>query len=428
MASEGRGKALATLPSELLVHVITHIETSIILSNLSQTCRRIHEFVEHDGFRVFVQTRLAFIQPPAFHSPSFWRDAAHGLTTLNRNWNKKALIAWVVNPRAEEHQNRRKQRQYFRTGQTMGFVPVIDSYESWCGGDWSSRKEVVAWGAGAELVARFKSIGNEANDAGEATSSENSDEFKSKRQRIRWINYNEIGAVEGRDDITSINLLPQQDSENSAQVVTGRASGILSLISLSADLPHDQAKALATYETAGRSVRSAATNSSSKQILAACLSDSSITLYPLDSPHGHVASLGEVPVLPPKDSGKTWSCRFLSNNRLAAGLGPSLEPIRVYDIGCEHFKHDSALSLAIVDEDAETRLDTADRNYIRAASNATSVYSLAPLSASSGAGGVDGNVFLSGAYDGLTRCVSSSHSRCVLLTFKAFTIFAHQPP
>ena len=405
MASKEQMQNLAALPLELLVHIVAHIETASVLSNLSQTCKRVHDFIEHHGFRVFVQTRLSFFQPPANHLPSFWRDAAHGLTTMNRNWERKALIAWDINPRAEEHHNRRRQRQYFRTGQTMGFVPVIDSYEFWCDGDWSSREEVVAWGAGAELVARFKSMENEVKDVREATSSENPDEFTLNHPRIRWINYNENGTMEGRDDITSINLLPQHHSKKSAHVVIGRASGRLSLINLSADRHHDHAKVLATYETAGRAVRSATTNSSSEQLLAACLSDSAVSLHPLNTARGQVAPLGEVPVLTPKDSGRTWSCRFLSNNRLAVGLGPSVEPIRVYDIGYDDFKHDSARSLAVIDEDADTRLDTLDRNYSRAASNATSVYSLAPLFAPSGAEGLDGNVFLSGAYDGLTRWV-----------------------
>jgi hypothetical protein len=44
----------------------------------------------------------------------------------------------------------------------MGFQPVIDSYEDWTADKWSSRKEVLALGAGAELVVRLKTMGDRA--------------------------------------------------------------------------------------------------------------------------------------------------------------------------------------------------------------------------------------------------------------------------
>ncbi len=398
------GKSLANLPSELLAQVVAHIETARILLHLSLTCRRLRRFVERDGFRVFVQTRFPYIQSSySLHGSSFWRDAAHGLTTLQRNWDRKAFIARRIKHDPETHYDRPGQRTHRRSRQTMGFIPVIDSYETWYGGDWDSRKEVVAWGAGAGLVMRVTTMGNKAEDMwGTGT-----DTRKLPRcldvhgHNIDWTVYNETNVRDGRDDITYLNLLPQQILGDPEQVIIGRASGGLSRVSLSPNLSIDQAEVVASYETGCRSVRSAARNASNQRLLAACLSDSAIALYPLDTPHRQVKPVGEVSAVPAKASERTWSSHFLNHNRLAVGFGPSEKPIQVYDIGCGQLTDKNVRSLALSDTEAGASIDGPDMVHLLA----TSVYSLAPIPTCSLAGGGDGEVFLSGAYDGLTRYV-----------------------
>ena len=397
---------LFDLPPEILAQIITHMKNVKPLFYLSQSCKKLNEFIQTHGFQAFVKTRFPYIQVPVSHSQSFWRDAALGLTTLERNLDRKAFIAWSIMPRGDNHRNPKRHRAPFRAGQTMGFIPVLDSYETWYGGDWSSRKEVVAWGAGARLVMRVKFMGNKEKEF-KVTVENGPIDFNVPKQRIRWAEYCDDAALEGRDDITSIMLLPQQGGEDTEQLIIGRASGGLFRISLSAAPSQDQAIYLATYETAGCVVRSTAGSINGKRLFAACLSDSSIALYPLDTPSTLIAPLGQITAAKPGSSDKIWSSSFLGQDRLVIGCGCSKQPIQVYDLARGRFTDKSLRSLTIDDDVISTRTDTHDL----ITDDPTSIYSLAPLPSASTAGGYDGDVFLSGAYDGMTRYVLSSNEQ-----------------
>ena len=205
--------SLAALPPELLAQILVLIDTARVVSHLALTCRKAHAFVENDGFRIFVQTRFPYISPPMKPSPSFWKEAALGMTSLSKNWDRKAFIAWSINPQKEVTQDLGSHRSRGRraeAGQTMGFTPVIDSYEAWYGGDWTSRKEVVAWGAGAALCMRTKIMGQDNNYIWQTLDNKHWKGVNSHDQRYAYATYNEEGAHEGLDDITSVNLLPEQ--------------------------------------------------------------------------------------------------------------------------------------------------------------------------------------------------------------------------
>ena len=383
------GKAtLATLPPELLAQIVVHIDTVRAISSLASTCRKAHAFVQSDGFRVFVQSRFPYIKPPTKPSPSFWREAVHGITSLSKNWDRKAFITWSINPQKEVSQDLSRQRSRGRpakAGQTMGFTPVIDSYEAWYGGDWASRKEVVAWGAGAALSMRSKIMGKNKRQKWQTSDNTSLRGMNEHEQIYAYATYNEKGVAEGLDDITSVNLLVQQSLNDPEQVIIGRASGDLSLVSLSTET--SQSKILSSYETRRRPVRSAATKSESNPLLAACLSDSTIALYPIHSSSTQVQPISQTSVNPSNQS-RPWSSRFLGHDRLIVGLGPSQNPLHVYNIGQGEIIQESMRALELSD------------NGVR---SATSIYSLAPIDASSSAGRAEGEVFLSGAYDGLTR-------------------------
>ena len=389
----------AALPPELLTQIVVHIDTARAISHLGSTCRKAHTFVENDGFRIFVQTRFSYIKPPTKPSPSFWKEAALGITSLAKNWDRKAFIAWSINPPKEVSQDLRGQRsrgRHAQAGQTMGFTPVIDSYDAWYGGDWTSRKEVVAWGAGAVLCMRGKIMGKTKRHGWQTSDNRHLKGINSHQQRYAYAIYNEKGAREGLDDITSVNLLSQQSLSDSEQVVIGRASGGLALISLSTET--SQSKVLSSYETQGRPVRSAATNLGSNSLLATCLSDSTIALYPVDPASSQVHPISQISVNPSNQS-RTWSSRFLGHDRLLVGLGPSQEPLHVYNIGQGKILQQSVRMLELNDFSTQARLDLRGDNGAR---STTSVYSLAPIDTSSSAGRAEGDVFLSGAYDGLT--------------------------
>ncbi|KAI4205027.1 MAG: hypothetical protein LQ350_000654 [Teloschistes chrysophthalmus] len=120
--------------------------------------------------------------------------------------------------------------------QTMGYRPVIDSYETFVGSSWTSRREVLAWGAGAELILRVKWKGPEVekdylhalrNKGGVAS-------FDQYHHKIRWWRVKGPNHQDGKDDITAIKLLKdsQKPSPWSEYVVVGRATGELTMISV----------------------------------------------------------------------------------------------------------------------------------------------------------------------------------------------------
>ena len=392
--------SLATLPLELLAQIVGHIDTVRAISHLAMTCRKAHAFVENDGFRVFVQTRFPYVKPPTRYSSSFWKEAALGLTSLAKNWDRKAFIAWNINPQKEVGRDLRSQRSRGRPaqmGQTMGFTPVIDSYEAWYGGDWTSRKEVVAWGAGAALCIRGKVMGDNKRYEWQNLESTSLRGINKHKQRFAYATYNEKGAIEGLNDITSVNLLRQQSPNDSEHVIIGRASGELAIISLSPET--SKSNVLSSFDTSGRPIRSAATRLESNALLAACLSDFTIALYPINSINSQVGPISQISANSPHQS-RIWSSRFLGHDRLLVGMGPSQEPIHVYNIGRGDLSQESVRMLELNDLNAHAQTDLPGDD---AGRSATSVYSLAPIDASSSAGRAEESVFLSGAYDGLTR-------------------------
>ena len=390
---------LAALPPELLAQIVMYIDTARAILHLALTCRKAQAFVENDGFRIFVQSRFPDLEPPTKHSPSFWREAALGMTSLAKNWDRKAFIAWSINPQKEVSRDllgQRSRGRVVQARQTMGFTPVIDSYEAWYAGDWTSRKEVVAWGAGAALCMRSKIMGKNERHGRQTSDNRSLKGTNAHGQMYAYANYNEKGAIEGLDDITSVNLLPQQSLDDPEQVIIGRASGGLALINISTET--SQSDVLTLYDTLGRPVRSTATELRSTALLAACLSDSTVALYPITSTSSPICPISQIPADPSNQS-RIWSSRFLGTDRLIVGLGPSQEPLHVYDIGRGEIKPESVRTLDLRDYSAQARTDLPGDNALR---SATSVYSLASIDASSSAGRAEGDVFLSGAHDGLT--------------------------
>ena len=385
--------SLALLPPELLAHIVSYFETARTLLHFSLTCKRLHNFIDKDGFRIFVQNRF-----PSIQIPSFWKDAAHAMTTLSRNWDRRAFVAQFIFPSpglARIH-------PHLPGTQTIGYHPVIDSYEEWIGDTWSSRRQILAWAAGCSLILRSKRIGGNRDQALRRASSQVKKENISDQHshECTWTVFKDSQFIQGRDDITSVNLLrsKQKLKDDLEYVAVGRANGILNLISLSTT---DFRKVMLTeFETKNRPVRSATISEPVDPLLAVCLSDSSLALYHVETNSDYTKPCDEIVAVASGRPAKTWSARFLRHNRLAVGFGPSKEPIRVYDIRPDGFSKDPIHNISIKKAGQEIS-ENEDANGVL-----TSVYSINPLAPSSSAGGAEGDIFLSGGYDGSVRYVS----------------------
>ena len=375
-------KDLNELPSEILDEVLSHVDTAQSLCNLSQTCKNIHSHVQSSGFHIFVKNQFPCLRldpkgiPSRQNSAVFWKDAACAMSALAVNWDRRALLArQVLHPKQDNTRMYRPRRP-----QRMGFIPVLDSYQDWNGGKWSARRDVVAWGAGSRLMMRSYNPITSKNGQGE----------DARRMEPQWRTYDSEGVAEGRDDILTLNLIPHEGKDE--MCIIGRASGDLSQVRVGRG---SQSNPTASYVTEGRPVRSSSKTSTS-DLLATCLSDRDIAIYDLTSADQNMEPLIQGSIQDSNEKSiRTWTCDFLSRNRLAVGCGYSRQPIRVFDLEHGNLNSDSARRVNLAKDTPVLPID-----FPR-----SSAFKLAPLPHSSASSDAEGELFLSGAFDGIVRYV-----------------------
>ena len=271
----------------------------------------------------------------------------------------------------------------------MGYQAILDSFEEWLGGAWSSRHRVVAWGAGAELLVNISSPDPKARSTIEQ------DEFYGEPHSNKWMTYREQHHAEGKDDITAVNIVrpsPQcQVTNNTSQdIVVGRANGELKKICISPNAKDFKVK---HFDTSRSPVRSLDVTSGRASLFASCLHDDRLALFPLDADRHLVQPIVQTSVVKPStQSCRTWSTRFLSSDKVAVGVGPAYDIVKVFDIT----RH--GLSAEPV------------RSFGNGKGSLTSAYPVRslPSSSASDPNGA-GQVIVSGGYDGVVRSVRSSH-------------------
>lgn len=406
--------ALDKLPVELLELVTNHLDRPRDVVHLALLCRHLANFVNLYGWEAFLKGRFGLVGPHAYA-----KGTVHGLTTLYRNWDKKAFTARYLQPSANVTNLNSGRKTPWRgpQGQTMGYQPMLDSYEE-THGAWSDRREVLAWSAGTNVVMRVKETGNRATRVlGEQIAqghvheeTEAAYESAMFGHAQAWYTYKIPESSEGRDDITALQLLrPHQkhgevdtdDSETNDQpevIVFGTASGRLSIMST-----HLQQRTATEqlYDTENRPVGSITVSSAAEPLIAASLGDSSLAVYSTNRDlfsENSIPPLSQVqPIAPGPRVGRIWSSNFISADKVAIGLGPSYEPIQVYGITPDGL---TAEPLRKFDFDSrQPGVSLADGNMRRN----TSVYPIIPICTESHGGSHANNVFLSGAYDGIVR-------------------------
>ncbi|MCJ1433052.1 hypothetical protein MMC27_002411 [Xylographa pallens] len=379
---------LAELPAELLNQIVCHLETAGALFHISITCKRLYQYIEQNGYRTFVRSRF-----PSIQTPPYWKDAAHALTTLSRAWDKKAFVARSIYPEKDVTQlPRRRARQppkRGQRGQTMGYQPVIDCYAEQTGDSWFSRDEILAWGAGAELNLRLKGMGEKVENQWQVSEdNERTLKYDQFHHRNKWLTYKDDTHYDGRDDITSVNLLKpwQKPADGAEHLIIGRASGELVYVSLSNRKA--ECRIMARFATGDRRIQSAHISTAREPLLAACLSTGSVVVYPVFPYSLDTKPYSDLPVIPVTTSGRTWATTFLRPERLAIGIGPSTFPLHIYDVS-------NSLGTSKPLRKFSVSADCCTSN-----TSASSVYTIVPLDPSSQASGMAGDVFMSGWYDG----------------------------
>lgn len=381
--------ALTDLPPELLDHITAYLPAAHSITSLGAASKSLHAYVEKDAWQTFTRTRFPSLHPTS--SPS-QKDAARSLTTLSRAWDRRGFVSRYIEPYGDirSYPGDQKVERWKRPrGQTIGFTPHVDVYEE-VGQTWRDRKEVLAFSAGAEVCVRKRRHG--------------------RLDDVKWMTYRPLSAYEGRDDVTTLHLLKpgaEQRSGESEGLITGTANGDLWILRLpegqQGDVP------ITYFVTNGQPVRSSSVRQTpgEQALLVTNMGDSRVSVYPVDSSKSKIVPLSSIDIRPPQVNGeaarhqRVWSTEFLSAQRVAAGIGPSDEPIHVYGLAPSGLEKEPIRKFSLQND--LLRLESEVTPSASAKKSSSSIYPIVPLPPSNTAGGGDGNVFLSGAYDGNIR-------------------------
>ncbi|PGG99522.1 hypothetical protein GX51_06262 [Blastomyces parvus] len=383
------------LPSDIIYHIVSFLSTASCVYNLAQTCRRLHEIISTENYRIFqafVQSRFESIDVPPF-----WVDAARALTSRSRAFDRKAIIGRFVLP--PQDARRIGHPRTVRTDHpTLGYRPVIDSYEVWCGNSWNSRKEVLVWGAGADLNIRVTDLSRYGRRSIREQRVEPDIEVARHRRSIgrtpdgvTWAVFNELHGVNSWDDIAGVHALPSTHGEPGAEsedIIFGRRNGSLVRMAIS---PGTGSSVLKKRYITGESNSLEKTDLSAgpHRVLAATLGRRSIAFFRAD---------GEEDELQPFDQLKTTThgfarhkcSRLLCDERIAVGSDPSaIDTISVYE-----------LTPTGVTATRDFKMDDFDEGGLMRKSK---VQTIVPLPVTSRTGGKAGDLFLAGWEDSQVR-------------------------
>ncbi|KAL2755947.1 hypothetical protein ACRALDRAFT_1082008 [Sodiomyces alcalophilus JCM 7366] len=209
--------SLDQLPDDVILDILSHLTTARDIASVSRTCRSLHWTVTRGGgWRSFVRNRFATY---AVSHPrgDRWDTLAAALTAQSRSWDRRSMFPIAYTPAAHTqspHSN------FFAGQNSRGthqhpFSPVLDASRV-----WNDAFELVVWGAGEDVVGRFRSLAGKGSGGRGDASGEGDAWFCFEGQR------NGYSAVRG--DVTAIKLV---EPAGRLGMLVGRASGELHLIS-----------------------------------------------------------------------------------------------------------------------------------------------------------------------------------------------------
>jgi hypothetical protein len=317
---------------ELLTEIISHLPSISSCANLAATCHRLNSYMEEDGWKATLRRHF-----PSYAVAGFGRDALQSLSSLSRNWDRRAFLARYLRipgcNAGHRHQHQRRQ--------TMGFHPVIDSFEIHQGSKWDERLQIAAFGVGTNLAIRIK----RQRSSGSEISTIHSDnrgvvEAGTYDYDSIWFNHRPKNAREGRDDITALKLLrPGQINGqldlDAAQVILGTADGELLALKIESKASKGQHfVARSRYDTRHQPVRSIDISPATGPLLAASLGKSTVALFETfcEDWKTPAQALSEVDVGGDGNVSRIRSNLFLSDDKLIMVRSHITEPLHLYDV------------------------------------------------------------------------------------------------
>ncbi|PNH44409.1 hypothetical protein VD0003_g9429 [Verticillium dahliae] len=207
--------SLAALPTDILLDIIAHLATAAPVARLAQTSKALHALVAAAGWKTFLQH--AFPTLPLHHGEAQplhddgaqpWAGLARALTAAARLRDRHAYVPVVYTDARAASGN-------FLDGYTAAhahpFSPCVDARLVHAG-----TQELVVWGAGEDLVGRFRHVSASASAGAEA-----------------WFRLD--GSTAGHrpvgGDVTAVRVGAPRGRLG---LFVGRASGVLELVSAEA--------------------------------------------------------------------------------------------------------------------------------------------------------------------------------------------------
>lgn len=306
--------SLGSLPDDLILDIVQHLDTARDVAHLGTTSRHAHAVINQSGWRSFVRAKFPSINiPPG--ALTGWNAVADRLTYLDRCWDSRGFYLTVYE---EKSPARLRRREFTRSRQSVNFHSVVDATTL-----SSTQEEVLAYGAGENLLFRQKDVGGQGQD--------------------RWIKLGgrETGYAAGTGDVTAVSIIERQQFP---EVVVGRATGDLQLLTVEEGALSEAPQTfLPTHDTSSQPKNPLARKSPGQRaiswtewqpnarLLASCRS-SILTLYNLSDTEEATLK----PVLyydVSKDSSADEisllrNAKFMGQDVLACGLGGSSEPLR----------------------------------------------------------------------------------------------------
>jgi hypothetical protein len=356
---------LQDLPVEVIEQIVGYLPSASSIVNLARTDRNLHSIISADDYNVFrTFVHRAF---PTINTPPLWRDVARTLTSRSRAWDRRAFIARECYPPPDNIDY----PQYALGGHKLGYHPAIDSYEIWEGRSWSSRKEVLAWGAAGRL--RTRTI---------------------KDGVTTWSSYRIPDDHRQELDILDVRILrPHQlDSPVGETIVFRRANHeVVKVQTSEPDVFTQQSR----YAIPPGDHTCMDISQSADPILVAC-GDHSINLYPVHSQQKLVRPSDSVKLEDRYNIRQRMRCiKFLSDSTVAIAnqflQGRDRAPIHIYDIS------QTGLSSTPLTE-SMSYSETSDQFMSRHCANV-----IVPLDNVGTSGSRPGTLFLSGWTDGIAR-------------------------
>ncbi|GFF29625.1 hypothetical protein IFM46972_02684 [Aspergillus udagawae] len=339
---------LSDLPSDIIYVIATYLPSASSLAALAQTCQRLHKVIAAEDWRVFhahFKNRFPFVE-----TPPFWKDATQALTARARALDRLGLLCrFVLPPRdAVKVGSHRGTRQ---DNPTHGYRPSIDSYESWPGGSWSERKEVLVWGAADELVLRIRQPTYRAGE--------------------KWFIFNDVETkISSYHDICGVHLLKREHHSRKAgdeHIIFGRLNGDLRHVEISADTASH--KYYQRFLTNGHGLERTELSEGAEPILAAHLNNGSIVFYQTTTGDAEVEPFAHCKITPDGTARNKYS-KFLSPECIAYGTGRQDDSLTISTISKERLSVNRQISV--------TSLDIGESIGLRRKAN---VSAIAPLTA-----------------------------------------------